>query len=304
MKTYTKNLIQLHIAVFLFGFAALFGKFLAVSPIVIVLGRTFFASIALILVLIYSKQKIKLNSIKDFLFLMFIGIIYAIHWFAFFESVQISNVAIAVLTFSTFPVFVTFLEPVFFNEKIRMLDIFTASATLIGVSLVIPRFELTDNFTRGALWGVIAGFTCAILVIACRKYVTKYSSTIIAFYQHLGAASISLPFVIAIKPTLGLKEILLLILLGILFTAVTQTLYISSLTTIKAQLASIITCLEPVYAILFAAVLLNEVPNFRTFIGGIVILGTALYATIKSSKKNNEDVTVSKVTTEEIPVEI
>jgi drug/metabolite transporter (DMT)-like permease len=195
-------------------------------------------------------------------------------------------VAIAVLTFSTYPVFVTFLEPYFYKEKIRMFDIFISFVTLCGVFLIIPKFELTNNVTQGALWGLAAGLTCAFLAIACKKGTEKYSPLIISFYQNLAAAVVSLPFVIYIKPSFQLKDILLLVLLGSLFTAVSGILYIKSLTTIKVQFASIVTCLEPVYAIVLAVILLGEVPSVRTLIGGLVILGAILFATIKSKHQD------------------
>jgi hypothetical protein len=46
------------------------------------------------------------------------GMILAIHWTTFFKAIQVSTIAIALLTFSTFPVFITFLEPYFL--KIRL----------------------------------------------------------------------------------------------------------------------------------------------------------------------------------------
>ena len=290
MKIHNKNLIELHSAVFLFGFAALFGKFLNFHPIVIVCGRALFAAVTLLIILLFSKKCFRLNSRKDYLFLASIGIIYAIHWLTFFKSIQVSNVAIAVLTFSTFPIFVTFLEPFFFKEQIRLFDIMTALITLSGVSLVVPSFELSNNLTQGVLWGIGAGFTCAILTIANRKNVEQYSSILISFYQNLTAGIVLIPFMFYLKLDLSYKDLLLLILLGVLFTAITHALYINSLTTIKVQLASIITCLEPVYAILFAAILLKEIPTTKTVIGGLVILGSVFYATI-----NSKSITKSKL---------
>ena len=282
MKNRTRSLIELHIAVFLFGFTALFGKFLHLPSIIIVFGRTFFATIVLALILLFTKQDFKLKSKKDYLFLISIGILFSIHWFTFFQSVQVSNVAIAVLTFSTYPVFVTFLEPYFFNEKIKIFDICTAITTLLGVSLVVPKFELSNNLTQGAIWGILAGLTGAALAILCKKGIEKFSNTKIPFYQNLTCAIVSLPFVIYLKPTVQIKDILLLLLLGVVFTALSGTLYIKSLTSIKVQLASIITCLEPVYAIIFAALLLKEIPTIKTLAGGLIILGTIFCATLRS----------------------
>ncbi len=285
MNSKTKSLIEIHLATFLFGFAALFGKWLTVSPMVIVFGRTVFATVTLALIILFSKQSFKLSSKNDYLFLFSMGLIYIVHWFAFFQSVQVSNVAICVLTFSTFPIFVTFLEPFVFKERIRIIDIITAIVTLFGASLVIPKFEITNNLTQGALWGMLSGITFAVLILANRKNIKEYSSLVITFYQNCTCAIVSAPFVMYLKPAFHVKEIVLLILLGVLFTAITQAIYIDGLSHIKAQLASIIISLEPVYAIIFAAILLKEIPSVRTILGGLIILGAIILATFKSKQR-------------------
>ena len=43
MKNKTKSLIEIHIAVLLFGLAGLFGKLISLPSTIIVLGRVFFA---------------------------------------------------------------------------------------------------------------------------------------------------------------------------------------------------------------------------------------------------------------------
>ena len=115
------SLIILHIAVFLFGFSALFGKLILQDALVIVFGRTLIGAISLFSVLQYSKIKIFIKSKKDFYTLMIAGVLFAIHWFTFFKSIQLSTVAIGALTFSTYPVFVTFLEPYFLNKNLDCL---------------------------------------------------------------------------------------------------------------------------------------------------------------------------------------
>ncbi len=285
MNNKVKGLIEIHIATFLFGFAALFGKFLAISPVVIVFGRTLFAAITLGIILLFSKESFKLRLGKDYLFLFLIGSIYVLHWLAFFQSVQISSVAICVLTFSTFPIFVTFLEPYFFREKIKTFDIIIAFITLFGVVLVIPKFEITNNLTQGALWGLAAGISFAVLIIANKKNIQEYSSLIICFYQNLTCAVILMPFIIYLKPVISFNDIILLILLGVLFTAITQVIYIRSLTNITAQLASIVISLEPVYAIIFACIFVNEIPTIRTVIGGFTIVGAIFIATFTFKSK-------------------
>jgi drug/metabolite transporter (DMT)-like permease len=276
-----KSLIEIHIAVLFFGLAGLFGKLILLPPLIIVLGRVFFAAVFLALVALYLKQNIKLNQKKDYFYLFILGIILAVHWWAFFQAIQVSTVAVGLLTYSTFPIFVTLLEPYFFKEKIKRSDIFLALITFLGVVLVIPRFEIANNITRGALWGIASGFTFAVLSILNRKYVKKYSSLVIAFYQDSAAAIVLLPFLLLMEFTITLKDILLLVLLGVCFTAVAHTLFIKGLTNVRAQTASIIACLEPVYGIVIAIFLLGEIPGLRIVSGGILILAAAFYATIK-----------------------
>jgi len=275
------GLVEIHVAVLLFGLAGLFGKFLFLSPLVIVFGRTSFAALTLSAILFYSKTQIRTKSIQDFTVLVLLGIILAIHWVTFFHAIQISTVAVGLLTFSTFPVFVTFMEPYFFKENLRRFDMLTAGSVFIGLTLVIPSLDFQNNITQGAFWGTISGFTFAALSILNRKYVGTYPSMVIVCYQNWMATLILFPFLFFEDLSLQPIDFLLLAVLGIFCTALAHVLFIKSLVHIKTQLASITACLEPVYGIIFAFVLLGEMPALRTMLGGCIILGTITIASMK-----------------------
>ena len=282
MNIKNKSLIEIHVAVFLFGISGLFGKVLLLPPMMIVLGRVFFSSVFLLIIMLYLKKDIRLKEQKHYFYFVLMGVILAIHWSTFFKSIQVSTVAIGLLTFSTFPVFVTFFEPYFFKEKIKLSDVFIAIVTFLGVVLVIPKFELGNNLTEGALWGIVSSFTYAILSMLNRKYVKEYSSTVIAFYEQFVATIVLIPFLFLQKPIFQPKDILLLILLGTVFTGISHSLFINGLKNIKTQVAGIISSLEPVYGIILAVFLLREIPTLREILGGVIILGTVFYSTIKS----------------------
>ena len=279
MSAKNRSLLEIHIAVFLFGIAGLFGKWVEQPAMIIVLGRVFFASVFLVILLFLRKESIRLNQRRDYFYFALMGIVLAIHWVTFFQSIQISTVAIGLLTYSTFPVFVTFMEPYFFKEKIRRTDIIIALVTFLGVALVIPSLELDNNMTQGAIWGVISGFTFAVLSLLNRKYVADYSSWVIAFYQDATAVLVLIPFLFILQPQFTPQDILLLALLGIVFTGIAHSFFIGGLVHVKAQTASIIASLEPVYGILTAVIFLGEIPTLRVLIGGIIILGATFYAT-------------------------
>jgi drug/metabolite transporter (DMT)-like permease len=279
-----RSLIEVHIAVLFFGLAGLFGKLISLPPLAIVFGRVIFASLFLLIVLFSQKQSIKFEDRKDYFYFIVLGAILAFHWVTFFLSIQLSTVAIGLLTFSTFPVFVAFIEPIFSKDKIYAKDIIIAFITFLGVVLVIPNFQFENSMTQGALWGVVSGFTFAILSVLNKSYVSKYKSLVISFYQCSVATIVLLPFVFILKPEFEVKNVLLLIVLGVIFTGVSHTLFINGLKNVKAQTASIIASLEPVYGIIATAILIREIPSLREIIGGIVILTTATYSTLKTKK--------------------
>ncbi len=271
--------LAIHVAVLLFGVAGLFGKFLHISPAVIVLGRTLFASIALLAAAKTLKIDLSIRQTKDVGGFLLLGAILAAHWVTFFQAIQISTVAIGLLTFSTFPVFVVFLEPLFFREPIRRLDVAISLIVFAGLLLVIPDFDLGNNLTQGAVWGTISGLTFAILSILNRRYVSDYSPLTVALYQDGVACLLLLPIagnaLLQITPI----ELAQLITLGVVFTAVAHTLFIAGMEQLRAQLASLIASLEPVYGIGLAAILLGEIPSPRELLGGTLIIGAIIYAT-------------------------
>jgi len=263
----------------LFGVAGLFGKFLQLNPAMIVFGRTLFASIALVLVLLILKTDLRVKSGRHLLGFVCMGAILAVHWTSFFHAVQISTVAIALLTYSSFPIFVTFLEPFVFGERMRILDIVVSLVVFLGLVLIIPEFNLANNLTQGVVWGTFSGFTFAVLSILNRKFVAEYSALTVTLYQDGFACLMLLPFLGGPVLALSLSDWRWLILLGVVFTALAHSLFIWGMRVVKAQLAGMIACLEPVYGILVALVMLHEIPSAREIIGGMVIIGSIVYAT-------------------------
>lgn len=279
-----RSLFEIHAAVLLFGFAGLFGKWLDLSPLTIVLGRVFFASIALALLLLYFHQGFRISPAKHYALLVFLGFVLAIHWVSFFQSIQISSVAIGLLSFSTFPVFATFLEPIYFRERLIKSNVLFSFICLLGVFLIVPKFSTQDTSFMGVLWGLLSGFTFAVLAVYNRKLTQVHSSLTLAFYQDFFATLFLLPFFSILRPVVSGQDILLLIVLGTLCTAASHTLFINGMKHIKAQTASLINALEPVYGIIFAFLLLHEIPSFRTIIGGSIILVSQVSIAIRIFK--------------------
>ena len=137
----------IHVAVFLFGLSGLLGKVLTTPPVVIVFGRTSVAAVALGLVWWLRSSGPALGS-RDWFFFAGSGAVLAVHWLTFFQAIQVSTVAIGLLSFSSFPLFVTILEPMVFHERRRRVDLATSLLVVTGLALVAPNFDLSQHLAR------------------------------------------------------------------------------------------------------------------------------------------------------------
>ncbi len=226
-----------------------------------------------------------LNSFKDYVLMITAGIVLAVHWTTFMQSIQSSTVAVGTLTFSTFPLFVTFLEPLLFREKLRVSSIMSAFIMLAGVLFIVPEFEIGNRMTQGVLWGMAGSLSYAVLSLMNRLFMERYTSSKTAFYEQATASIVLLPTVFILQPAAEARDILVLLLLGVVFTAVAHTMYIESLKYVKVQTAGIVSGLESVYGICAAFLFLGEKPGIKELAGGMIILGVVFYTTLASSGK-------------------
>jgi len=280
-----QGLLEIHLATVLFGLAGLFGKWLVLAPFLIVLGRVVFASLALSIFLLALKQSLRKILRENFLLLAVLGFILAVHWVAFFRSIQVSTVAVGLLSYSCFPVFTVLFEPLFFKEKLDRMNLLLATLCLGGAFLIVPRFSLADSVYQGVAWGLFSGFSFALLTIFNRRLAQTYSSLAIAFVEDFAAVIFLLPFFFFHPSSLTARDMLLLAFLGVVCTAGSHTLFIKGLRRVRAQTASIISTLEPVYGIALAYLMLREAPSSRTLGGGLVILSAVLMISAREGAK-------------------
>ncbi len=273
-----RAVLSVNIAVLLFGLAGLFAKWIHLPAIGITFGRVLFSSLALGIYLLVRKQSFRLASRRDLLFLLCAGAVLALHWWAFLESIQLSSVAIGTITFSSFPLFVTFLDPMLFHRKLRIRNVIIAVIILIGVLITIPEFSLENRMFIGILTGMISALAYAVLTIMNKSITARYSGTVTAFYEQTTAAVVILPFMLNAGLRPSASDLALLLFLGVVTTALAHTLFISSLKSLPAQLAGICSSMETVYGILFAFMFLQEVPSVREIIGAAIIVVAVVFA--------------------------
>lgn len=279
MPSYKQSFFSLHSAVFLFAISGLFAKWLNMPASHIVFGRAVFAAAAIALfVLFIKKQSLKVEN-SLLLPLAFTGLVLAFHWGSFFYAIQVSSVAIGLITFASFPVFVSFLEPLFFKEKFHYQALIQALLTIVGILFILPLGHLSVGDINGVIWGMASALSFALLTLLNRKFVAKISAKKVAFYQNGSATICLLPLMFLYPITISLQQLSVLIILGVVFTAVAHTLFNHSLKVVKAQTASIAVSLEPIYGSIAAYYLLEEKITLMMVIGGGIVILTNVWAT-------------------------
>ena len=287
MKQNNRALPALHLSVLLFGLSGLFAKWVDLPSLTIVFGRVLFSSLFLFALHKIGKRTLRPPTSRRLVQLLAAGFLLGVHWWSFYEAIQRTTVALGLLTFSSFPIFTVFLEPIFFREKIRGQNLIFALLTFGGILLVLPLNQGGVELT-GALLGVFSGFLYALLCTMNRHFAKDCEAGLTAFWEQSAAAVFLLTPALLLRAVPTPRDVLLLLLLGVFFTGLAHTLFIRSLKDIPAQTAGIISSLEPVYGAVFAALFLGERLSVRELVGGGIILLVTILSSFKASKNKYE----------------
>lgn len=279
-QNHKKDILYLHLGVMLFSFSGIIAQYVEVPSILAAMGRVLCSSTLLFVIAKIKKESLKLDNTKDYIAIIATGIVLAIHWVTFFHSIQTSTVAIGAITFTTFPLFITFIEPIVFHEKLKIKSIIRALFVFLGVMITVPEFSLDNQMTIGILWGMVSSFTYAIATMANRYFSKKYTSRTVCIYEQGTAALVLLPSFFLVPAVWRVQDVIGIIFVGCICTAFAYSFYITAQRRVKAQTAGIIAGMETVYGIFFAFVLLGEVPTVRELIGGAMILGISILTSL------------------------
>src|SRR6478672_3228921 len=164
-------LAALHVSVALFGFAALFGKWIA-------LPATAIAALTLAVFALARRERIGRADAT----LAVNGAILALHWVSFFAAVQVASVAVGLLGYASFPVFVLLLDGRL-RRGATSREWGTAGLTVSGLLALTPEFSWSDRATQGLALGVVSAITFAWLTLRNRELVAERSPARIALWQ-------------------------------------------------------------------------------------------------------------------------
>lgn len=294
MKKRIASYLMLIGAMLIFGSIGIFRRYIPLSSGLLACARGFMGALVLLLYLKIKKHKIGLPPEKKSLVLLVLsGVAMGANWILLFEAFNYTSVAVATLCYYMEPTIVVLMSPIILKEKLpgkKIICVVISIAGMILVSGITDGGSLQIDGMRGVLFGLEAAVLYSTVVIL-NKLIDMddaYGKTII---QLLSAAIVLVPYVLATEKNgfaniSGLSVVMVLIV-GIVHTGFAYALYFGSMKELSAQSIAVLSYLDPVSALIMAAIILHEKLSLAGLVGGILIIGAALLSEI-NIKKNKE----------------
>jgi DME family drug/metabolite transporter len=210
--------------------------------------------------------------------LVLLGVILGGHWLLFFGTIKLSSVAVAVLTTYTAPLLLAAAAPVFLPERRSHVVLLALVPAGVGLTLIALAGEGGTHARPLAIAaGLGAAATYAGAVITAKQLTMRLAVPAIQFWNYVVAALFTAPFLLLggeIVPRGA--EIGYVLLLGVVFTALSGLCFVWLLRKVTTQAISTLGYLEPVSAALLAWAFLGQELGWAVLVGGPLIIGAGL----------------------------
>ncbi|MGB4773732.1 MAG: DMT family transporter [Daejeonella sp.] len=285
-RAVNRNLLILHLTVFVWGFTGILGALISISATHLVWYRVLIAFISLFVYLKINKADLKV-SLNVFIKLFFTGAIVGAHWILFFQSIKSSTVSVALVCLSSLTLFTAILEPVLKKQKISKLEILTGFLIIGGIYMI---FKFESHYTFGIICGLCSALCASLFSIINSQQIKNRPAPIISFYELIGAwvwISVFMFFTddFTRAMTLNYTDLAYLILLGTVCTSVAYVAGVAVMKTLTAFRVALITNLEPVYGIILAFIFFGKKEQMTAgfYLGAFIILSAIfLYPFIRN----------------------
>jgi drug/metabolite transporter (DMT)-like permease len=219
-----------------------------------------------------------------------VGILIAIHWVTFFASIKASNVSIALTMLAVSPMFVGFIEPIFFRRKIDPKEIFIGSVVIVGVAITL---KFSSGYELGVLLGLISAFFASLFATINGVLVKDHDASNISLVE-LFFASLVIFIFMAVRGEVGLELIAIdimdwvyIIILAVVATSFAFIAFTHVMKVFTPFTTTVAINLEPIYSIILAVLIFGEeeIMGIRFYIGATIIIGAIIINTILKEKK-------------------
>jgi drug/metabolite transporter (DMT)-like permease len=278
-----KALLQLHGAVFLWGFTGVLGRLITLDQTWLVWYRLLITAASLWLLYAIQKKIRKLPA-RSVLFIGCIGFVQALHWVCFYGSIKYANVTIALTTLSTAALLASLIEPLLLKKRFDAVEVFLGLFAIAGIIII---YNTHVSFSAGIIIGLLSALLTVIVSVLNKKIVDRYEPEQITIFQLTGGfvgLSLLLPLYLQFFPEKHSVpqplDWLWLVILSWICTIFTFFLYIRSLKRISAFTMNLTLTLEPVYGILLAFLIYRENEMFSAwfYLGfGLIALAVAFH---------------------------
>ena len=283
---YFKNLSNLILATLFISTSGVLGKYIAMPSEVIIWFRSAFAMIFLYGFCKYKKISLTVGNLKTHIPLFISSLFMAVHWVTYFYALKLSNVALGMLSLFTFPVITALLEPIFIKSKFDLTHLALGLMVLFGVTILTPEFNLESSDVKGILFGLFSALCYSIRILILKQHVQRYHGSMLMLYQTTVITIILLPVIFLMDSSNFGSQYPYLLLLALLTTAIGHSLMVHSLKFFSASTATIISSIQPIFGIIIAFLIVDEIPKSNTIWGGLLIILTVFIETIRSKKFN------------------
>ncbi|GAA4459852.1 DMT family transporter [Nemorincola caseinilytica] len=263
-----KALVQMHLAVLLWGFTGILGRAISLEAPMLVWYRMLLTGLFMAAILTFRRQWVPIER-RDMRRLALVGILMGLHWVAFYASIKLANVSIALVCLSTASIFTPLFDPIMNKGKHDMKELLLGSLAIIGVYLI---YRFQQFYGWGILAGVIAALLSSVFTILNKQIASKYPARTMVFYEMStgwGFITLLLPLLFWYQPdTVYLPQVsstlwyvndwIWLVVLSLCCTVWAQSLALNALKKLSSFTATLSVNLEPVYGILLAFIFYNE----------------------------------------------
>lgn len=274
-----RALLQLHLCVLLWGFTAILGKLITLSATALVIWRMLLVTGILLLMPRAWRGLRALPRRSRFIF-GGIGCVIALHWLAFYGSIKLANASVAVACLALGAIFAALVEPLLTRRNHERSELLLGLIAIPGVVLLVGGVPL--EMRLGIVAGVIAAFLSAVFGSLNKRYLgSGEPATITLLQMGAGTLFIMLAGLAALGPAEALpipsaSDLAWLLILAGICTVLPFMMWLHALRHVSAFTTQIALNLEPVYAIVIAALWFREytelTPQF--YLGVAIILLT------------------------------
>jgi len=276
-----------------------------IDPLILSQSRTTFSLLVLLplLVALRGWQGIKLPT-RDLAYCLLLGTLgVAVSNYFYYVAIQRTNVATAIIVQYTAPVWVLLYVVARRQQKLSAQKVTAVALAVTGITLVIGVLGSPSGFALhldpyGLMAALLASFSFAFYNIGGHGILTRHDRWRVLVWTLTAAAVFWLivnpPWKI-VAAHYALAQWLFLFVFSMLSVLGAFSLYFLGLQHLEPTRAIIASCLEPVFSILLAALLLGEVLRPLQILGIVLVLAAIVIVQRPGSRVIADTVIVEPV---------